>query len=116
LSGSSFKKNLEVIEVDGEGRKDFKELIILNKSLKLGVKHVREYLFKTIDAFISELSCKIKEMKGVKNFEDFYFYDDPKRNQTVLFFPWTLPVDRIAFPNGDSILLVCWSWRSKKNK
>lgn len=86
---------------DEDVRKDFKELLIMNNSLKVGVKQVRLCLFKTLDAFISELSCKLKELKGISNFEDFDFYDDPKRNQTVFFFPFTFPVDKIAFPKGD---------------
>jgi hypothetical protein len=61
----------------------FKELLILNNSLKLGIKLVRGYLFTTVDTLMSELSCNLKELKGLKIFEEFDFYDDSKRQQTT---------------------------------
>jgi len=40
-------------------------------------------------------------MKGIKGFEEFDFYDDPKRHQTIFFLPLTSPIHKIAFPNGN---------------
>lgn len=61
----------------------FKELLILNNSLKLGIQLVRGYLFTTVDTLMSELSCNLQELKGLKIFEEFDFYDDSKRQQTT---------------------------------
>ena len=92
----------------GNERKQFKELLILNNSLKLGIKQVRGYLSftTTVDTFIYELSCKVKELKGLKFFEVFDFYDDSKRrlqNTTnyipALAVPFTIPIHKIAFPD-----------------
>jgi hypothetical protein len=73
----------------GNERKQFKELLILNNSLKLGIKQVRGYLSftTTVDTFIYELSCKVKELKDLKISKNFIFTmtqkDDSKIQQTT---------------------------------
>ena len=81
-------------------RKKLNELLIINNSIKLGIKNIREYLFKPIDSFLSNVIEELKKLKGVEGFDDFDFYKDDKRNQFVFFFPLTLPEYKIAFPTG----------------
>jgi hypothetical protein len=74
---SFFKKNLKKCNE----RKQFKELLILNKLPQIGYPTSTWVWYTTVDTFSSELSCKLQELKGLKNFEEFDFYDDSKRQQ-----------------------------------
>jgi hypothetical protein len=84
-----------------KGRKELNELLILNNSIKIGIKTIRLYLFNSIDSFLASLIEYLKSLKGVEGFDDFDYYYDSKRNQFIFFFPLTLPEYKIAFPNGN---------------
>ena len=87
-------------ESESKERIKFKELLILNNSIKLGIKQIRAYLFPTIDSFCVDLISQLKCLKGLRGFEEFEYYHDSKRNQIIFFFPLTLPEVKIAFPEG----------------
>lgn len=102
LINMAYKYNfIEGLDEKNDKRIDYKELFILNNSLKHSISVIRKMLFGSDDLLNSLIIERLKVIAGVEN-----YYEDDKLDQVVFVLPLTSLATQIIFPEKGKYTFV----------